>query len=134
MNGPADHAGDVLNCMLANGFTLVSFLSTILTSMCFSDKLQEIHFHILSPEENPDSGRTTIVKNWILTTTQAIYMEEIQTLMEKENGLHMNASNLHPAQLEAGKTSTLGLLFKSKAPALWGLFQQLLVVESKAQA
>ncbi len=66
MNGPADHAGDVLNCMLANGFTLVSFLSTILTSMCFSDKLQEIHFHILSPEEN--SGSATIVKNWILTT------------------------------------------------------------------
>ncbi len=46
----------------------------------------------------------------------------------------MNASNLHLAQLEAGKISALGPLFKSKAPALWGLFQQLLVVESKAQA
>ncbi|KAF8344261.1 uncharacterized protein EI90DRAFT_2830279, partial [Cantharellus anzutake] len=72
--------------------------------------------------------------NWILTSAQAIYMEEIQTLIEKESGLHMNAFNLHPAQLDAGRVSALEPIFKSKAPALWRLFQQLLVVESKVRA
>ncbi|KAF8341236.1 uncharacterized protein EI90DRAFT_3116378 [Cantharellus anzutake] len=117
--------------MTSNGFTLTSFLSTLLTSIRFGDILREIQFHILNPEENP--GSAVIVKDWILTSAEAVYIEEIWILMEKESGLHMTAYNLHPAQLEGGRIRALAPFFESRVPALWGLFQKLLVVESKMQ-
>ncbi|KAF8313333.1 uncharacterized protein EI90DRAFT_3136725 [Cantharellus anzutake] len=132
MDSPTDHATDVIHCMLTNGFTLMSFLSTILTSSGFGDILCEIQVQILNPE--PELGSTVIVRNWILTSAQAIYAEEIQVLMEKESGLHMNAAHLHPAQLEDGRISTLKSLFESKAPAVWALINHLLTVESKTRA
>ncbi|KAF8340407.1 uncharacterized protein EI90DRAFT_2966224 [Cantharellus anzutake] len=101
----------------------MSFLSTILTSRGFGDKLREIQVQILNPKPEPG---TAIVRDWILTSAEAIYMEEIQVLMEKESGLHMNAAHLHPAQLEDGKISTLKSLFESKAPATWALINHLL--------
>ncbi|KAF8335733.1 uncharacterized protein EI90DRAFT_3152773 [Cantharellus anzutake] len=131
MNTPADRVEDVFKYMLANGLTLTSFLSIILTSVQFGDKLREMQLHILSTTE--DLHDATVVRNWILTSAQAVYIKEIQALMEKGNGLHMNASKLHPAQLEVGKTSVLRPLFESKAPALWRLLQHLLVVESKGR-
>ncbi|KAF8327707.1 uncharacterized protein EI90DRAFT_3126663 [Cantharellus anzutake] len=109
----------------------MSFLSTILTSRGFGDKLREIQVQILNPKPEPG---TAIVRDWILTSAEAIYMEEIQVLMEKESGLHMNAAHLHPAQLEDGKISTLKSLFESKAPATWALINHLLTVESKTRA
>ena len=120
-----DHIEHVLNYMLTNGIMLMGFLLTVLTSTWFSNQLWDIQFDILSPKHS-----TVVLRNWILNSAQAIYMEEIQMLMEKEVGLHMNASKLHPAQLEEGRISALGPLFASKAPALWGLCQWLLKVES----
>ncbi|KAF8331410.1 uncharacterized protein EI90DRAFT_3016406 [Cantharellus anzutake] len=121
MNLPADHAMDVINCM-----------STILTSRDFGNKLREIHIRILNPA--PELGSTAIVRNWILTSAQAIYTEEIQVLMEKESRLCMNATHLHPTQLEDGRISMLKPLFESKAPAVWALITHLLTVESKTWA
>ena len=92
--------------------------------MQFSDQLWDIQFDILSFKHS-----TVVLRNWILNNAP-IYMEEIQMLMEEEVGPHMNASKLHPAQLEEGRISALGPLFVSKALALWGLCQWLLKVES----
>ncbi|KAF8316520.1 uncharacterized protein EI90DRAFT_3134333 [Cantharellus anzutake] len=129
MNMPVECVKDVLNYMKAHGFTLMSFLSSMLTSIQFVDKQRDLQLHILHP--GAGHSHATIMRNWILGSAEEIYKEELEILMEKENGLYMNASKLHLAQLEQAKISILMPLFKSKAPALWVLFQQLLVLESK---
>src|SRR5258705_6310293 len=58
----------------------------------------------------------------------------MQSLMGRENGLHMTAYKTQVDQLEAGWLSRLKVLFQAKSPSLWSLCHQLLDVDGATRS
>ena len=115
--------------MFANGFTLASFLSIVFASIHFQIERRELERSILPSTTISQEGK--LVRAWALRIAAAIYINEVQILMEKETGLWMVAYKLHLGQLEDGKISSLKTIYQTNTPELWKLCHQLLDVWSK---
>jgi hypothetical protein len=64
-------------------------------------------------------------KDWAFHTIKGHMRSELQSLVEKQAGLHSNASHTTMKAIQTFQIANLGDLFQQKAPMLWSLVEEL---------
>ncbi len=85
------HTLDILKLISSKGLMVTMFISTILNYKHFLDEKLKLESAILHTRTGDVSPEALALHQFILDSSMLIYSREMQSLMERENGLHMTA-------------------------------------------